>query len=505
MSLREQAVKNVGATWLGLLIHGTVGFFLSPFILHRLGSEAYSLWILIFAFTGYFGLLDLGIRSSIVKYTAKFIANNEEDELSKYLSTSLAFYLAMGMAVLLLTAIGSVYFRFLFKIPAGSIDQARLLFAIAGIGVAVTFPLGVFAGALEGLQKFSWLQLSQISVTLLRALLIITILSSGGGLLAIGIITVATNLLSYVAFTWMAIRLLPVSLNVRRVERAALFKMAGYGVFAFAIVAAEKLRFQSDAIVIGAMLSSSAITIFAIGSKLVEYSSYAVRSMSQIFTPMSSQFEAAGDIDRLRRTFVAGNRACAFVVFPVCVALVLLGRPLIEAWVGDQYIASYYVLVLLIIPRSLYLAQSVSTKILLGMGRHRMLAAILLFEGCANLLLSLLFVQRWGLLGVALGTAVPLTCTSVAFLPGHLCRILGISVREFLTRAYALPLALCVPLGATLWFLGQQFPPHTYIGLALQIAAGGTIYSLGLMLALWSGGARSIKPSHLVAQLLEPK
>ena len=131
----------------------------------------------------------------------------------------------------------------------------------------------------------------------------------------------------------------------------------------------------------------------------------------------------------------------------LCAILILLGRPLIEAWVGEQYVASYYVLVLLIIPRSLYLAQSVSTKILLGMGRHRALATILLFEGCANLCLSFLFVRRWGILGVALGTAIPLMCTSLAFLPRHLCRILGISVREFLTRAYALPLSLCVPLG----------------------------------------------------------
>ena len=505
MSLRAQAVKNVGATWLGLLVHGAVGFFLSPFILHRLGGEAYSLWILIFAFTGYFGLLDLGIRTSVVRYTAKFIASGDEGELSRYLSTSLAFYITMACVVLICTAIGWLYFPFLFKIPASSMDDARLLFVIAGVGTAVTFPLSVFAGALEGLQKFSWLQLSQISVALLRAFLIISILRAGRGLLAIGTATVAVNLLSYLLFTCMAIRVLPVSLDLRRVEKTAFFKMAGYGVFAFAIVAAEKLRFQSDAMVIGAALSSSAITMFAIGSKLVEYSSYAVRSMSQIFMPMSSQFEAAGDLDRLRRAFVAGNRACAFIVFPVCVVLVLLGRPLIEVWVGERYIASYYVLVVLIIPRSLYLAQSVSTKILLGMGRHRMLATILLCEGCANVLLSLLFAQRWGILGVALGTAIPLTCTSLGFLPSHLCRILGISVREFLTRAYTLPLSLCIPFGSTLWFFSQQFPAHSYGGLILQIAAGGAMYCTGLTLALWKGGTRSMRPSQLFARLLEPK
>ena len=59
--------------------------------------------------------------------------------------------------------------------------------------------------------------------------------------------------------------------------------------------------------------------------------------------------------------------------------------------------------------------------------------------------------------------------------------------------------------GQTLWFLNQEFPSHTYVGVVLQIAVGGAIYCTGLMLALWTGGARSIKPSQLFAQMLEPK
>ena len=103
MSLKVQAVKNVGATWLGLLVHAAVGFFLSPFILHKLGDEAFSLWVLVFALTGYYGLLDLGIRSSIVKYTAKFVATENEDQLARYLSTSFAFYVVVAVIVLLAT------------------------------------------------------------------------------------------------------------------------------------------------------------------------------------------------------------------------------------------------------------------------------------------------------------------------------------------------------------------------------------------------------------------
>jgi O-antigen/teichoic acid export membrane protein len=56
--------------------------------------------------------------------------------------------------------------------------------------------------------------------------------------------------------------------------------------------------------------------------------------MSQIFTPMSSQFHVVGDLVRLQRTFTAGNRASALMIFPLCVTLLLLGKSIIEAWVG---------------------------------------------------------------------------------------------------------------------------------------------------------------------------
>jgi len=460
---------------------------------------------LIFAFTGYFGLLDFGIRSSIVKYTAKFVATGDEEQLSRYLSTSIAFYMVIGVVVLIATTVAPSYLHLLFRIPAGSLDATQMLLRLSGAGIAFTFPLTVFAGALEGLQKFSWLQLSQIGLTLLRALFIVVALTIGGGLFAIGAITVAMNVLSYLVFTCLGLYSLPVRLSVSLVEWRAFREMAGYGVFAFAILAAEKLRFQSDAMVIGAMVSTTAIASFSIAARLAEYSSYAVRSMSQIFTPMSSQFDAAGDLARLRRTFLAGNRASAFIILPISVALVVAGRSIIEAWVGARYLDSYSILVLLIVPRTLYLAQSTSIRILLGMGRHRALASVLLIEGGANLLLSLWLARHMGIIGVAWGTAIPMGCTSLFFLPRHLCRVLDVPFAMFLRRAYRLPLVLAAFQAALLWAVSRAFPAHRYTGVLLQIASSGMVYCVSFAWALFSGRLPRLTSWHTFAQLMEPK
>src|ERR1700680_4423392 len=155
MSLRAQAVKNVSMIWLSLFVHVVGGFFLSPFILHKLGDDAFSLWVLVFSITGYYGLLDLGIRSSIVRYVAKFTATQDADKLRRFLSTSVAFYAIASLVVFLLTGIGFFHLQSLFKIPPSFLGSARVLFALAGTGVALSFPLSVFAAVLEGVQEVS--------------------------------------------------------------------------------------------------------------------------------------------------------------------------------------------------------------------------------------------------------------------------------------------------------------------------------------------------------------
>jgi O-antigen/teichoic acid export membrane protein len=503
MSLRKQAVTNVAATWMGLLVHAVTGFFLSPFILHKLGDQAFGIWVLVFAVTGYFGLLDFGIRSAIVKFTAEFSATNDAAGLSRYLSTSAVFYTLIGALTVIGTAILYFYLPFLFRIPSSLLGDSRLLLLLSGAGIAVTFPLTVFGAVLEGLQRFSWLQLSQIGVAILRAVLIVVALVSGGGLLAIGAITVAVGVLGHLVIASMAIYVLPVSFTAKQLEWKAFRRMATYGGFAFAIMLAEKLRFQSDAMVIGAMVSSVAITSFSVAARLVEYSSYAVRGMSQIFMPMSSELYASGDLGRLRRLFLAGNRASALVIVPACIALVVLGKPIIEAWVGARYLDSYFILVLLIVPRTLYLAQSTSIRILLGMGRHRVLASVLLLEGAINLLLSLLLARRFGIVGAALGTVIPLACTSLFFLPQHMCRVLEIPLITFLKAAYRLPLALGAFQVAVLVFVSREFPAHGYMGVLLEVAASGVVYFAYAGWALFNRGFSRTLSWHSFAHLLE--
>src|SRR5262249_53741329 len=154
------------------------------------------LWVLAFSITGYYGLFDLGIRSSIIKHVAHYAATKDDDGLARTINTSLFTYSCVGLVLLLGTFAGSAFVDRLFHVSPGFLRPGRLLFLIVGSAIALGFPLGVFGGVLEGLQKFYWLNLTQAASTLIRALLIVIALNHGQGLLTLALITVALPLIA---------------------------------------------------------------------------------------------------------------------------------------------------------------------------------------------------------------------------------------------------------------------------------------------------------------------
>lgn len=479
---RLQIIKNVSSSWFALGVNILVGIFLSPFILHRLGDAAFGIWVLIFSVTGYYGIFDFGIRSSIIRYVSKYTATKDIEEVSGIINSALFTYTCVCIVSMGLTLLGCLYIDRLFKIdPAFHTTAQRLLFLV-GFSVAIGFPLGVFGGMLEGLQKFyvnNWVNIAFTGV--FRVIFIVYYLNRGYGLLTVAIITVGLPIIGQFVRAAVALHALPIKFSRSYVNRDSFRHMANYSSITFIILIAWRLRFKTDAVVIGTFLSSAAITYFYAGSRLVDYAGEVVSSLAQIFVPMSSQSEAAGDTDRLRKICLVGNRACAFIVFPMTSMFVILGRSIIEVWVGRKYVAvGYPVLLTLIFPYSLMMMQGAASRILFGIGKHGKLAIVVLAEGICNVLLSILLVRRYGIWGDALGTAIPLACTFLLFLPQHICKRLDIKIWSYVRQSFLLPLLLTLPMIGVLLLLQRWSVPHRYRQLIPQLLIAGLVYLLGV-------------------------
>src|SRR5262249_4763459 len=155
---------------------------------------------------------------------------------------------------------------------------------------------------------------------------------------------------------------------------------------------AGRISFQTDSVVISAFRAPQFITYFAIGARLTDYVKSSMRAITTVLTPAVSTLEAQGDHAAIRRMLVNGSRYVLWTVLPIQAGLMLLGKPFLALWLDTpdtKYsLESYPVLVILAIPLALALSQSITGRILYGIGKLHWYARFAILEALANLLLS---------------------------------------------------------------------------------------------------------------------
>jgi hypothetical protein len=99
------------------------------------------------------------------------------------------------------------------------------------------------------------------------------------------------------------------------------------------------------------------------------------------------------------------------------------------------------------------MSQWPSIQLILAMGRHRPLGLWMIGEGVANVVLSIFWARKYGLIGVALGTAVPMLVTGLLVQPWYVFRLTGISARDYFQRCMLRPI-LAAAFFLILWVPG---------------------------------------------------
>src|SRR4051812_35973855 len=88
------------------------GFVVAPYLVRHLGESGYGLWVLIASLTGYFSLLDLGVRGSVGRHIAFHRARAEQAGVNSALSTAVAILCgAAGVALMISLVAQVVFFR----------------------------------------------------------------------------------------------------------------------------------------------------------------------------------------------------------------------------------------------------------------------------------------------------------------------------------------------------------------------------------------------------------
>jgi O-antigen/teichoic acid export membrane protein len=468
--------RNVSTRYLAIAIDALIGLMLLPFNVHHLGKSAYGLWMLTASMTTYFSVLDLGFGGSIVKFVAHYRAKRDVRGMNEIASTLFGIFTVVGCVAYAVFLVLAFNVRHVVQITPDQESVARSLMLVIGVYVSLGFPFSIFGGIINGFQRYDLNNVVGIASSAIVAAVNVAMLWSGCTLVQLVMATTGIRILTYVVYRMNAYYVFrPLRIRPSLFRWSRVRELTSFSVYVSIIDWANKLNYSIDAIVIGAFLSPASVAVWTVPQRLAEMLQRLTNQVNGVLFPVVVDSDVGEKPERLRTILIQGTRLSLVSVVPLASALVLLARPLIRAWVGPTFDDGIVVAQILVSVAAVRVGNSTATTVLKGAGEHRLLAFANAGAALGNVALSLLWIRRYGLIGQAMGTFVPVVFTSIFILWPAACRRVGIGPLHAFRQAVWPALWPVVAMAGVAIPIRDALPPRL-ISVAVAGAAGALFY-----------------------------
>ncbi|MFT5297584.1 MAG: O-antigen/teichoic acid export membrane protein [Colwellia sp.] len=441
-------IRNVSTNWITLALNIIVFYFLTPYVIEKLGTDVYGIWVLIISVTTFIQLMDFGMAGALRRFISHHEARNENQEIASVISNIFFIYAVVSIIVVIGVLLTYFYLLPVFEISPKLADIAKAAFLIAGLDIAFILFFNLYAGTLWALQRFDITNYGLIASIILRTIIIVLMLNVGMGLVDMALAIFFTNLL-YHLYKMIAVHNVypefKISLGlISKTKMISLSKFSGIGF----LTSLSNLGIRhSSPILIGIFLNSISVAYFVISQSLVNYASQIIGAASGVTGPAISRQNSLSKHDSNKSLLLNGQRFTAYISYLICLGLILFGDKFIELWVGLEFSTNaYHVLVLLAFAAMLSLPQSIAHNFLFNTNKHLLNAQITLALFVGSTILQVLLVSYAQLEGIALGFLLAHAFMYLIIIPKVIVKSINVSYWTYITLIYIKPLVISLPM-----------------------------------------------------------
>ncbi len=467
---------------------------LLKFILKVLPKDIYGIWAITGGLFAYSAMLQLGINSAVNYFIPPMFARRDHAGLNKVVSTAVVFYSIVSLLVLSATIVLYAYFPIWFNIAPENAQLSRTLVAIVGIYFGMATPLTVFRGVMSGLQRYVPLNTLSLCCRISRAVLIVTLLLLDFGVMGLAIAHVCSRLAEAIGAPLLVRRYLP-ELRIRwsNASLPQFREMVSYSIFTLMWSMFDTVRDRAGFIVIGVLLATESATLYTIPVMIMQAVYAIVRASASVTKPAASSLMAEGDSGKIRSLVLKGNRFVGSLVLALAAVLIILGKPIIRVWVGEDYVPMAGILTLFLGCELLTLVQLVPAYVLIGLGKQKPLAyfSLAMVATGITLMVVMVAVFKTGLWGIAFGGSLPALFYGMFVLPTYTCREIGASLPTYLNATVVRPILTVSLFIATLWALREFYAPRTIVDLLTVGMISGSVLAVCGVIFLMNRSERS--------------
>lgn len=449
--MKKNNQRKIGAilSYVSIIANTVVQLLYTPLLISKLGQSEYGLYSLINSVIGYLTVLDLGFGNAIIVYTSKYRAQEKYDEEKRLHGM---FRVVFGIIGLIAGTIGLILFfnvNALFgnSMTSTELSEAKTMMLILAFNLFITFQFSIYSSIISAYEKFTFQKVMSIINTLLKPLLMIPLLLLGYKAIAMTVVLTVVNIIVLLSNYNFCRKKLHVKIKFLGFDKNLFKTILGYSIWIFLGVIVDKVNWSADQFVLGSVAGTVAVSVYSAASTMNHLFINLSSAISTVLLPKMSKMVAKNaSNEEINKEFIKVGRIQYFIIFLMCSGLVMFGKEFFIAWVGKEFINSYYIAIILIIPLCIPLIQNLGISIMQAKNMHKFRSLLLFFIAIANIAISIPLAKEYQGIGSAIGTSLALIIGNIIIINIYYYKKVGINVVKFWKEILKMTIPFSIPV-----------------------------------------------------------
>ncbi len=331
--MKKKIYVNSIAALSQTIITGLILFFLYRFLVNTIGVSALGAWSIVFAVASLMRIAELGISGSIIKFVAKYKAQEDEKKIILLMQTSIISVFLL-LSIFIIVSYLPTVFLLRYIIPSESIGFSLKILPYVIFSIFISVIAGIFLAFLDGLNRIDLRGLIMIIAN------IVYITSAYVWVPQFGIIGLAYSHLFHSSILlimgWIFAYMIFVKLPIipKKFNKNILSEVIGYSInFQISTVVIMLFEPMTKAL-LSKFGSLSLVGYFEMINRMVIQFRALIVSTNQVMVPVIAHLHET-ESDKLNKLYQDSYRLMVYFSIPLYGTLFCLIPTIAEFWVGS--------------------------------------------------------------------------------------------------------------------------------------------------------------------------
>lgn len=473
-------------SYLLIIINSCYGFLIVPYILSALGEVEYGVYKTISSLSSSLMILDLGLGGTVMRYIAKFKSDNQKDKIESFISMALG---EGSIICIILGIVSGVVYALIPSIYSTGLSDTEIvlaekLFIILAVNMVFHIIENVFNGIISGHNKFTFANGLKLFRILSRIALIFIVFCFVKNSVALVLIDLVLTVLQIVVeFVYVKVKLkVKVRISFRNWDKEIFKESFKYTFLLFITTIAAQINNNLDNVVIGAIQGAAPVAIYSMGLLIFGMFEQLSTSLSSVMLPtVTNILKKDTDGSEIQKTIVQIGRIQFMLLGAALVGFIVLGKNLINLWLGEGYDDVYVITLILMAPALLELCVNVCLSVLRAKNMLGFRTGVLFAVTALNAIITVVGVKFFGYYAAAVGTALSFLIGSVVVMNIYYYKKLSFKMIKIYRQIFS-GTWICLLLSGGAIAVSSRFLGNGWIGFILNVIVFCIVYAVTMLL-----------------------